>query len=446
MAERSIEKGRGMSPIRGYPPLMRKENQTPRLFAVAGFSVINASAEFIASIQGDISDPSEQCAVSAASEMIAVRLHDFGQIVPIRLSNEFQAWRIELSGDSPLLDCSIGLMLNYKVLEELAAQILTRLSLVVQFVVSSVYPDTDDISLALDAVTSLEALKAGVQEIFSMLEEDYQPEPAANKLTLITGYIMEHYQDCNLDASQICEVFDIAPPSLSRMFRREMNTTMGSTFPYIPKGDAASPLINTEAFTLRGLDHELWLYAPIYAGDHVESKLTSQSCTDITVPGTDIRKFRVEGTNDLYNEDGTLLMHGHYRAVETYKVFADAAMMQDYPGDKAIRMATHCDWDHMRPRHVYTEEDYQNIVTLWKNEEIRGSPKKTTMWIRRRALQRATGLFMFSVLPILKSRQTGKLPRESGCPSPLCPTSVPTAPEIRPMCLCAAEILRRISA
>ena len=249
MAERSIEKGRGMSPIRGYPPLMRKENQTPRLFAVAGFSEINASAEFIASIQGDISDPSEQCAVSAASEMIAARLHDFGQIVPIRLSNEFQAWRIELSGDSPLLDRSIGLMLDYKVLEELAAQILTRLSLVVQFVVSSVYPDTDDISLALDAVTSLEALKAGVQEIFSMLEEDYQPEPAANKLTLITGYIMEHYQDCNLDASQICEVLDIAPPSLSRMFRREMNTTMGSTFPYIPKGDAASPLINTEAFT-----------------------------------------------------------------------------------------------------------------------------------------------------------------------------------------------------
>ena len=152
-----------------------------------------------------------------------------------------------------------------------------------------------------------------------------------------------------------------------------MCVEMGSTFPYIPKGDAASPLINTEAFTPRGLDHELWFYAPIYAGDHVESKLTSQSCTDITVPGTDIRKFRVEGTNDLYNEDGTLLMHGHYRAVETYKVFADAAMMQDYPGDKAIRMATHCDWDHMRPRHVYTEEDYQNIVTLWKNEEIRGS-------------------------------------------------------------------------
>ena len=176
MAERSIEKGRGMSPIRGYPPLMRKENQTPRLFAVAGFSVINDSAEFIASIQGDISDPSEQCAVSAVSEMIAARLHDFGQIVPIQLSNEFQAWRIELSGDSPLLDGSIGLMLDYKVLEELAAQILTRLSLVVQFVVSSVYPDTDDISLALDAVTSLEALKAGVQEIFSMLEEDYQPE------------------------------------------------------------------------------------------------------------------------------------------------------------------------------------------------------------------------------------------------------------------------------
>lgn len=98
MAERSIEKGRGMSPIRGYPPLMRKENQTPRLFAVAGFSVINDSAEFIASIQGDISDPSEQCAVSAASEMIAARLHDFGRLFPFGCPTNFKPGGLSCPG------------------------------------------------------------------------------------------------------------------------------------------------------------------------------------------------------------------------------------------------------------------------------------------------------------------------------------------------------------
>ena len=152
-----------------------------------------------------------------------------------------------------------------------------------------------------------------------------------------------------------------------------MCVEMGSTFPYIPKGDEAAPLINTDEFTPRGLDHELWFYKPIYAGDHVTSRLTAQTCTDVTEPGTQIRKFRVEGTNDLYNGDGELVMRGHYRAIETYKVFEDAAMMNDYTGDKNIRMATHCDWDRMRKRHVYTDADYRMIRDLWEKEEIRGS-------------------------------------------------------------------------
>lgn len=152
-----------------------------------------------------------------------------------------------------------------------------------------------------------------------------------------------------------------------------MCVEMGSTFPYIPKGEEASPLINTDEFTPRGLDHELWFYKPIYAGDHVYSKLKAQSCTDITLPGSEIRKFRVEGINELYNGDGELVMRGHYRAVETYKVFEDASMMQAYPGDKNIRMATHCNWDHMRPRHIYTEDDYAYIRALWEKEDIRGA-------------------------------------------------------------------------
>lgn len=346
MAEKPKEKGRGMSPIRGFPPLMGKENTTQQLFAVIGLSIINATEDFFGACHGEISEEAQQEANAAVAELVKQELDLYGTVAPMRLSEESLAWRIDMTGDSGLLDRSVGLTLNYGVLEHMADRVLQELGLMVRFVVSSAYPETDDISLALDefttlsdhamllgmtssvcgcrsegmealfpedrdnttrakldleklffnsvvtlnfsdaceyflqitdmelkvaemavslkprvcnrlvwiiyvlgsppnfgprnplknnvmasiaaldAVTSLEELKAGIRRIFAMLDEDYQQPSPANKLSQITSYIFEHYQDCNLDASQICEVFDMTPPSLSRMFRREMNTTM----------------------------------------------------------------------------------------------------------------------------------------------------------------------------------------------------------------------------
>ncbi len=346
MAERSIEKGRGMSPIRGYPPLMDRDNMTQRLFSVIGLSIINATEKFFGACHGEVSEEAQQKANATAAELVTAELDRYGETTSMRLLEESLAWRIDMTGDSGLLDRSVGLTLNYCVLERIAERVLNELGLMVQFIVSSVYPETDDISLALDefttlsdhamllgmtssvcgyrsegmealfpenrdntargkldleklffnsvitlnfsdaceyflritdmelkvaemavslkprvcnrlvwiiyvlgsppnfglqtplknnvmaaiaaldSITSLEKLKEGIRQVFSMLEEDYQRPPATNKLTQITSYILEHYQDCNLDASQICEVFDMTPPSLSRMFRREMNTTM----------------------------------------------------------------------------------------------------------------------------------------------------------------------------------------------------------------------------
>ena len=346
MAQKPMEKGRGMSPIRGYPPLVANKNTVKQLFAVIGLSVINATDGYFAACSGEISDEVRNSANSAAAALVERTLSQYGSAERLGLSDEFTAWRMNMPGDSGLLDRSVGLQLDYGILERMAAQVLQELNLMVQFIVTSVYPDTDDISLALDefttfsehalllnltnsvcgcrsegieelftedrdnttrakldleklffnsvitlnfpdacdyflqimdmelkvaemavslkprvcnrlvwiiyvlgsppsygpkkplkhnvmaaiaaldAINSLEQLKEEIRRIFWMLDEDYCSEPPQSKFTQITAYILEHYQDCNLDASALCGVFDITPPSLSRMFRREMGITM----------------------------------------------------------------------------------------------------------------------------------------------------------------------------------------------------------------------------
>lgn len=366
MAQKPIEKGRGMSPIRGYPPLMENKNMFPKLFSVIGLSVINATEGYFADCHGEISDELREAATNAAADLVEGALSRYGTTQRLGLSDEFIAWRINMPGSSGLLDRSVGLQLDYRVLERMADQVLQELKLMVQFIVTSVYPDTDDISLALDefttfsehalllnltnsvcgcrsegieelfpedrenttrakldleklffnsivtlnfpeacdyflqimelelkvaemavslkprvcnrlvwiiyvlgsppsygpkkplkhnvmasiaaldAITSLDELKEAIRRIFWMLDEDYRTEPPQTKLSQITAYILEHYQDCNLDASQLCTVFDITPPSLSRMFRREMGTTMLDYIHSVRLGHVKQMMLTTD--------------------------------------------------------------------------------------------------------------------------------------------------------------------------------------------------------
>jgi len=53
----------------------------------------------------------------------------------------------------------------------------------------------------------------------------------------------------------------------------------------LPKGTCVW-IANDDFTDGRGLDHEMTFYKPIYAGDSLDSALTSQSFIDITSPGT----------------------------------------------------------------------------------------------------------------------------------------------------------------
>lgn len=333
-----------MSPVRGYPPLLDGENERSRLFAVIGLAVIDAAGLY--SGDCDFSEEAEQRAADMAGKYIEKLLSVYGRIDPLCPAEALRLWLLYMDPDSPLLDRTVGISLNYELMEKAAEQVLKARNLRIQFIVSSVYSETFDISLALDEVATLsrhaallnltssvcghrsesiekqfpdmtdntrqakldleklffncvitlrfpeacayflkimdmdlksaetalfiktrvcnrlawiiyvlgspphhgphnplknnvmaaidaldaastiDEMKEGVRDIFAMLEEDYHAAPSPNKLSRITAYIVEHYQDCNLDATQICAAFDMTPPSLSRLFRREMDTTM----------------------------------------------------------------------------------------------------------------------------------------------------------------------------------------------------------------------------
>lgn len=148
---------------------------------------------------------------------------------------------------------------------------------------------------------------------------------------------------------------------------------IGPAFPYVPKGTDVW-IANDDYTTLRGLDHEVTFYRPIYAGDTLQGMLTKQGFEDISDPnGSTMRRIRAIGETELYNQKGQKVMSAVYRGVETYKVFKDQSMAASYDKSKTIYWAKYVDWEKIRPIHKYTEEDWKYIKELWSNEVIRSS-------------------------------------------------------------------------
>ena len=328
---RKRENDRSFSPVRGYPPLVREAVDT--MFAVVGLMVIDDEE---ACLHRGVED--------AAKRYVEELLSAYARVEALPASGDMVLWNVYLRDDSDLLSRTLGLQLEYSLLREMAAQVFSELGLMVQFIVSSVYSEEFDASLAVDEVMalskhsillnfknsvcghrsaeiesqfpdammnnsrrkldleklffnsiitlhfpeacehflgiielelkspetalfiktrvcnrlagiiytlgsppnhgkplknnvmasiddlakldSIEEMKEGVREIFRLLEEDYCSAPHQTKLDQIAADIQDNYQDCNLDATQICEAFALSPPSLSRMFRREKGITM----------------------------------------------------------------------------------------------------------------------------------------------------------------------------------------------------------------------------
>ena len=115
-------------------------------------------------------------------------------------------------------------------------------------------------------------------------------------------------------------------------------------------------------------------YRPIYEGDTLFTVYDEQHFVDITpASGSLYRTFALIGSGRTFNQKGELVAEGANTIKEAYRRHKDPAKRNK--GGAAI-LESHRWWD--RKAHVYTDEDWEYITGIWRNEKVRGH--ETIFW------------------------------------------------------------------
>jgi hypothetical protein len=112
------------------------------------------------------------------------------------------------------------------------------------------------------------------------------------------------------------------------------------------------------------------VYQHIFAGDSFTSEGESLIFEDLTVPGSDLRMFKMGSTSRMYNtKTGEQVGWSSGNTREAYRKIIDGSPRTSFSDNMA-------EWvEYLDPAHYTTDEEYEYIKDLWKNEYIRGSQK-----------------------------------------------------------------------
>lgn len=111
---------------------------------------------------------------------------------------------------------------------------------------------------------------------------------------------------------------------------------------------------------------------PIFAGDTFTSENDWISLEETTVAGSDLRSFKVGESDKLFNQRGELAVKSTTYYRNAYRKIIDGSPAPSISDQFA---GTTKD---LPPGHYTTDEEYEYIRELWKNEYIRGS--QTLYW------------------------------------------------------------------
>lgn len=118
-----------------------------------------------------------------------------------------------------------------------------------------------------------------------------------------------------------------------------------------------------------GLNHEVQCYAPVYAGDTMYFIVDARHILDLTpLEGNEFRSFAIETSGCVYNQRGELVNTVAFRCVENLKALTDPENMMEPDERDWIGP----DWAS-REEHFYTDEDWDKIISIWKNEHRQGA-------------------------------------------------------------------------
>ena len=110
-------------------------------------------------------------------------------------------------------------------------------------------------------------------------------------------------------------------------------------------------------------------YKPFYEGDTLYSITVEQHCTDITpAEGSYYRTFAMSGHAKVYNQKGELVSEAANILKESFRRHKDKSK-RSIVGAHAWESP---DW-WSRPAHQYTDKDWENIISMWKNEKVRAA-------------------------------------------------------------------------
>ena len=107
----------------------------------------------------------------------------------------------------------------------------------------------------------------------------------------------------------------------------------------------------------------------LYAGDVLEVRRregVKDDFLDLSVPGGTVRKFRMGGWRDRYDQNGKLVFKCYGSVTEAYKKYAVDETEFDFSENME-------EWTtYAAPAHYTTDEDYARIRSLWAREVITG--------------------------------------------------------------------------
>lgn len=146
------------------------------------------------------------------------------------------------------------------------------------------------------------------------------------------------------------------------------------------------------------LSHSVSALAPIYPGDTLYLVHDQRTMTDLTPEeGAIHRTLALHALGSIYNQHGVKVNEVEFNVTESVRIFKEGKRPENM-GFPQIWEAP--DWN-FRPQHYYTDEDYEYIRTVWRNEKRRGN--EPLYWedvcIGDEPIMTADGPIIESVLP-----------------------------------------------
>lgn len=156
----------------------------------------------------------------------------------------------------------------------------------------------------------------------------------------------------------------------------------------LPQELGSMATANGVSYQCDAYDHEVIYHRPIYAGDTFTVKNKPSDIHDATPKeGSEGRVLVMICSSEMYNQNGELVATVINRWPEIRKRITDPSlspeeqrqllMGRDGPPPKGAKKKPGGGM-YVHPRHTYTQEDYDRMVSIWKAEKIRG--KEPLYW------------------------------------------------------------------